>query len=247
MNSSFENNLAGSGPAESGVSGGDGGAVFVGSGGATVAADTFSANSAGDGGSAAVDAPNGALGGVGGSGGAIATLGSTTVLNDTITGNDAGSGGANSSPHTGSADDGVGGAVAVEGGSTSINYVTVASNQSGVAVTGGSATVTGTILSDNNTNCAGSITDLGYNLDNTDECNFVLASDLVDDSPALGALASNGGPTQTMLPSLSSPVIDAGATIANGCPTTDQRGDSRPDGGGTNPCDIGSVEQVVAP
>ena len=40
-------------------------------------------------------------------------------------------------------------------------------------------------------------------------------------APQLGALANNGGPTQTQLPALSSPAIDAG--VANGL-ATDQRG-----------------------
>jgi parallel beta-helix repeat protein len=43
--------------------------------------------------------------------------------------------------------------------------------------------------------------------------------------PQLGPLASNGGPTQTMKPALSSPVIDAGAAFGL---TTDQRGFGRP-------------------
>jgi len=53
---------------------------------------------------------------------------------------------------------------------------------------------------------------------------------------SLGALADNGGPTQTMLPQQGSPVLDAGGT---GCPATDQRGVARPFG---SACDIGAVE-----
>jgi predicted outer membrane repeat protein len=56
-------------------------------------------------------------------------------------------------------------------------------------------------------------------------------------NPQLGALASNGGPTRTMLPQLGSPVIDAIACTA--APATDQRGISRPQGPA---CDIGAVE-----
>ncbi len=75
-------------------------------------------------------------------------------------------------------------------------------------------------------------------------------------NPELGPLGSNGGPTQTMLPSGSSPVIGQGR--AESGLTTDQRGDPRtvvvagiptpPSGDGT---DIGAVElpasSVVVP
>lgn len=55
--------------------------------------------------------------------------------------------------------------------------------------------------------------------------------------PQLSPLANNGGPTQTMLPSLLSPVLDAGVTSAT--LTTDQRGIARPQYGAP---DIGAVE-----
>ena len=58
--------------------------------------------------------------------------------------------------------------------------------------------------------------------------------------PLLGVLADNGGPTQTRAMNTNSPAIDAGNN-AN-CPATDQRGVSRPQGGG---CDIGAYERVV--
>ena len=57
-------------------------------------------------------------------------------------------------------------------------------------------------------------------------------------SPNLGALASNGGPTQTLLPQAGSAAIDA--VPANSCNVAvDQRNAPRPFGAG---CDIGSVE-----
>jgi predicted outer membrane repeat protein len=52
--------------------------------------------------------------------------------------------------------------------------------------------------------------------------------------PALGALADNGGPTMTMLPSASGPA----AGIGNACPATDQRGNARKSSG----CTAGAVE-----
>lgn len=66
---------------------------------------------------------------------------------------------------------------------------------------------------------------------------------LLGENPILGALANNGGPTDTHLPGATSPVIDAvppDGTV--GCATTvvtDQRGLPRPVAAG---CDIGSVE-----
>jgi hypothetical protein len=63
------------------------------------------------------------------------------------------------------------------------------------------------------------------------------AGSFVGGDPELGALADNGGPTQTMLPLVGSPAIDAGDD-AN-CPATDQRGVSRPQGAH---CDTGAVE-----
>jgi len=69
--------------------------------------------------------------------------------------------------------------------------------------------------------------------------------------PGLGALASNGGPTQTLLPSAASPLLDfiplascgGGDGLAGFAVTTDQRGVTRPQGPG---CEIGSVEVEVA-
>ncbi|MCB9420636.1 MAG: hypothetical protein H6667_12585 [Ardenticatenaceae bacterium] len=58
--------------------------------------------------------------------------------------------------------------------------------------------------------------------------------------PLLGVLADNGGPTETRALSSGSPAIDAGNNLA--CPATDQRGITRPQGGG---CDIGAYELLV--
>ena len=64
----------------------------------------------------------------------------------------------------------------------------------------------------------------------------------VSTDPLLGALADNGGSTQTMLPGAGSAAIDAGT--CGGAPVTDQRGVARPQGAG---CDIGAVEIREAP
>lgn len=57
------------------------------------------------------------------------------------------------------------------------------------------------------------------------------------DDPELGALADNGGLTQTMIPGSNGSAVGAG--ICAGAPTTDQRGVARPTGAD---CDIGAVE-----
>ena len=62
--------------------------------------------------------------------------------------------------------------------------------------------------------------------------------------PVLGALANNGGPTQTLLPLTGSPLLDAIPPASCGA-AVDQRGITRPQGTG---CDIGAVEvEVVTP
>ena len=68
-------------------------------------------------------------------------------------------------------------------------------------------------------------------------------------NPLLGALASNGGPTQTMLPGTKSPaanVIPKGTTLHGVavCPSTDQRGVARP-GHGETRCTVGAAEAAL--
>jgi hypothetical protein len=60
--------------------------------------------------------------------------------------------------------------------------------------------------------------------------------------PLLGALQNNGGETDTLALQPGSPSIDAGTN--DGCPATDQRGVSRPQG---SACDIGAFELVPTP
>ncbi|MCK6532490.1 MAG: right-handed parallel beta-helix repeat-containing protein [Polyangiaceae bacterium] len=59
--------------------------------------------------------------------------------------------------------------------------------------------------------------------------------DTLGQDPQLAALADNGGPTQTLMPSATSPALGLGQS----CPATDQRGQPRP----TNGCDSGAVER----
>jgi CSLREA domain-containing protein len=82
----------------------------------------------------------------------------------------------------------------------------------------------------------------GYNVATDGTCgssptDLPAASDV-----GLGALADNGGPTETHLPSGTSPVVDAIPASEPLCLllTIDQRGEARPSGAG---CDIGAVER----
>lgn len=68
-----------------------------------------------------------------------------------------------------------------------------------------------------------------------------LCSGIIDADPLLGELANNGGFTPTLLPGAGGAAIDAG-NPTEGCHGADQRGVSRPQGGG---CDIGAVEARV--
>jgi hypothetical protein len=86
----------------------------------------------------------------------------------------------------------------------------------------------------------------GFNLDSGDECGFHAAGDRVNANPQLGPLQDNGGPTQTMLPAASSPVVDQGSAPGS---AADQRGAPRPidfpsiaNAAGGDGSDIGAVE-----
>ena len=68
-------------------------------------------------------------------------------------------------------------------------------------------------------------------------CDFAGIGDLQNTDPMLGALANNGGPTNTLALLAGSPAIDR---MPPPCSTgVDQRGTSRPQAGG---CDIGAFE-----
>jgi hypothetical protein len=104
-------------------------------------------------------------------------------------------------------------------------------------------------------NCSGSPapTSEGYNFADDTTCNLTNTGDQQGAglNPQLGSLADNGGPTLTLLPATTSPLVDGvaiGACSSDGAsgisPLTDQRGLPRPQFAG---CDIGSVELQPAP
>ncbi len=197
---------------------GNGGGMFNGSGNSlTVTASTVSGNSAS---------------GAGRDGGGIfnASGASLTLTNSTITDN--------------TADDEGGGifgdttaTATIVNSTLSNNAVTIGS--SGGIFNDGTATLTNTIVATNTpNNCTGPIASGGNNLDSGSSCGFG-AGDLTGQDPLLGALADNGGSTQTRALLAGSPAIDAGNNAA--CPETDQRGVARPFPSGGS-CDIGAFE-----
>jgi len=87
-------------------------------------------------------------------------------------------------------------------------------------------------------------TDGGYNFSDDASCGFTNPTSNVKspNDPVLGALANNGGPTETLLPLAGSPLLDAIPPAVCGA-SVDQRGVTRPQGTG---CDVGAVEVEVA-
>ena len=170
-----------------------------------------------------------------GKGGGVFNAGTTTLSDSTVVGNAANGGGGIASSST------VNLAGATITGNTSNN-----SNGGGLYRVGGTFNVTSSIIAGNNASsgrdCYGSPTFTGVNvLQYTPGCNPSGGTILVVD-PLLGALADNGGPTQTRRPLTGSAAIDA---YALPCATAaDQRAIARPQPTGGR-CDVGAVE--IAP
>lgn len=194
-----------------------------------------------------------------GLGGGVYALGKFSMVNSTVSGNSVDS--------TGVAVQGGGVLLAIdptslEGSEGTIVNSTIAGNTVGTAGiggglavynpepgVGGSATlaVKNTIVA-GNTGPAGP-SDCGavatvtsdHNISGDASCMFADAGSKQNTNPLLGSLANNGGETDTMALQPGSPAIDAGTNA--GCPATDQRGVSRPQG---STCDIGAFELVPA-
>ena len=83
--------------------------------------------------------------------------------------------------------------------------------------------------------------DRGYNIDQGASCGLDATGDQSNVDPKLAPVFDNGGPTPTEALLTGSPALGDPATT--NCPTTDQRGQMRPDG----TCDIGAFEAVVLP
>ena len=188
-----------------------------------------------------------------GNGGGISNYGTATLTASTISGNTADSGGGisnrgplsvtNSTLAGNSATSAGGGALRNGNASiaTLIN-VTISGNastsQAAVWNESGTLHLTNTLIANSSgvtaVDCLNSSV-LGTNANNLIEDNT--CSPALSGDPMLGALANNGGFTQTFALQTGSPAIDAGTNA--GCPADDQRGVLRPR---NVTCDIGAYE-----
>jgi len=255
-----------SSPATTGTSGG----AINSSGTLTVTTSTFTGNTAQEGGgifnqktatiSGSTFTNNKAT--IYGGGALLNAAGTETVTGDTFTGNTGPGGGAIDNDTVLNISDstffnntgGSNGGGAVENfGTTTIKQSTLSGNTSPFGAdilnyTGFTLSISMSVVASGVTgsNCGGQapITDSGYNIDTGSSCGFSAASHSMSNTqPQLDALASNGGPTQTMALPAGSPAVNAVPSSTAGCAgSTDQRGIARPQGSG---CEIGAYEIVV--
>lgn len=219
-----------------------GGLYKAGTGSLTVRSSTINGNRV-----AYVDptVPGSAFGG-----GILHDGGPLNLVNVTIEGNEASGLGPGATSY--------GGGVSSIGGATALSYVTVARNAATgddarggnlASTSSGHLNVESSIVAYGTADAAGAgchvsgaaaLTSSGRNIDTGSSCAFG-APHLSNTDPLLLPPGNNGGPTPTLLPTATSPAINA----AIGCPTpaTDQRGVVRPQGAA---CDIGAVELISA-
>ena len=230
--------------------GGDGGAVAWGSGTLDSESSTYVDNSAG----------SSTYEGIPGGGAIYADSGaSLTLINDTMS-------------HNGGTYMAGGGLLVYTSTPAALNNDTITDNvaEGGAGIYGtsdltttgytgpGTAGIQNTVIADNNGgDCDTQFTtfDLGHNMDSDGSCfsTTTQATDRPNTEPRLGNPADNGGPVVgnttdgTALPILtdaetsSSPTVNHGTNT--GCPSTDERGVTRPQGG---ICDIGAFELAAA-
>jgi CSLREA domain-containing protein len=209
VDSTFENNVC----AEAGA---DGAGIFKGTGGVmNISGSTFSGNNTNEHGGAmhiaagTVNITNSTFyNNSGARGGAVQAGGATTVTIEFST---------FSNNVANPALTNSGGAVQVTAGSVFVNRSILANSTGKDCDQSGTGTVSVTdSLIENNMDCTGTIT---------------------TGDPGLGALANNGGPTQTMAIDATSPAYNGADSCAS--VTTDQRGIARPQGAA---CDLGAFE-----
>lgn len=266
LGSTIDHNTAtggGGGPqASGGAAGGaaEGGGIFNTSG-LTLKASTLTANAATGGaeGTGGASPPPSSTGGAGQGGGIFSQNSNDQLVNSTVFSNSAAGG----APATGgTAGQGSGGGVVAWGSSaTTLQNDTIDANTADAAGNlelgvGAGATVHDTIIArgapNNCSIAAASSFSESYNLEDdlANGCGFrTFNHDLLATDPQLPtSLGNNGGPTQTLAPATTSPVLRAGGACTD--PTSappnqplgsDQRGLPR-----TAPCDIGAF-QAQAP
>jgi predicted outer membrane repeat protein len=171
-------------------------------------------------------------------GGGVENSGTLNMTNSTLSANHAlASGG----PITAT-----GGGLYWVGGSIGLLNTTLVSNtattQGGNIYAGGATNVSTTLKNTliafgSPNNCDAHISSQGDNLESANTCGLTSGGDLIDLDPRVGPLQNNGGSTLTHALELDSPARDAGTN--SGCPATDQRGVTRPQGAR---CDIGAYE-----
>lgn len=154
------------------------------------------------------------------------------IKNTTISGNAGVFGGAVYNPS---------GPVTIESSTISGNTGTDAANITFYPNSGSTMTIRNSIISAPTTgpNCTsgGSIVSAGGNIEDANSCGFTQPSDQTSTDPQLLGLVDNGGGTETMALSATSPALD---TAVAGCFAYDQRGAYRSD-----TCDSGAYERVT--
>jgi hypothetical protein len=166
---------------------------------------------------------------------AVSSNGGLLLINSTVTGN----------AKSGSGASVAGNAIAVTGETTDLYFCTIAANTgtfSDVRLESPTSRIHGTVFANETCGSSGLLT-ATYSMLPATGC----GTSAVNGDPLLGALADNGGPTQSQLPGASSPL--RGAVPAAQCVdeagqplVRDQRGMARPNPAGAA-CDIGAVER----
>lgn len=220
-------------------SGQQGGGVYQGGYGATtgyagrlyVDSSTISNNLAG---SENATSPNANGGGL-----ALAPNAQLSLVNSTVSGNQAsgwrGGGGLFSSQAY----------AAISNSTFSDNTAGIPNNLKyggGINAYGGEMDITNSIIANSTgTNDCNKYGGVGFNIDSNSIVEDGSCFSSRSGDPRLGALADNGGPTQTHLPQQSSIAIDSGDNMT--CESEDQRGEDR-DNDIEDVCDVGAVEFV---
>lgn len=219
-------------PGDGGFGGGGGGGEYSGGGGGagmggaifgyfssiSISNSTFSSNSAAGGGGGSPSPSQGTAGAAGlGIGGAIAVVnGTANIRNNTVSGNSA----------------------------TRAGGVFVMANNGPLNLTIANNAITGNTATDDFRSAAsgGTITStlLTNNMITLSSTTLTLANPVTGNAD-LGALATNGGPTQSMKPGATSDLIDAGSNAAAAGLATDQRGNPRI---AVGTVEIGAVELI---